>query len=161
MRVLFLVFISIMYIKADTKVDNLEQMILQNKKNIEKNYQMILGNNLDPLFSYDNKTLKEMLVKTNQKNDFLEQQTNNLKVEILLLKKEIEDLKNKIDKEDFFVMYVNRVDVSIKDNPKTNANVIKKLYKDESVKLEYCKNGWCKLYNEKLFIAKYLLREKL
>jgi hypothetical protein len=158
MRFLFFVLVAT-FLYSDDKIDRLEMLILQNQKDIKENSKKILGQNLEPLFSYDNKTLRDMLLETTKKNNYLEKETNNLKVEVLLLKNDIEKLKEIIDKKSI-TMYANREDVSIKKKPLPNAKVVRKIYKDEAIKVEYCKNGWCKMIDEEGYIAEYILRSK-
>ncbi|WP_320033515.1 hypothetical protein [Halarcobacter sp.] len=101
-------------------------------------------------------------------------EVEDLKQQVLLLKKEIEKLKEvkkeKIDEaktldtktsdKKYKTMIVSGKIISIYNRAYPNSKILSSLKKDAIIEIEYCDNfGWCKLANKKEYVKEFLIKE--
>ncbi|XOB63368.1 hypothetical protein ACMC56_06055 [Campylobacterota bacterium DY0563] len=101
-------------------------------------------------------------------------EVEELKQQVLLLKKEIEKLKEvkkeKIDKaktldtktsdKKYKTMIVSGKIINVYNRAYPNSKILSSLKKDTIVEIEYCDNfGWCKLANKKEYVKEFLIKE--
>jgi regulator of replication initiation timing len=170
------------------KIGDIERIILNNSNAISTHATILQNQELSSnnQIKRDVNTLRDTLVDTQFDVESISYDVRKLREEIAQLKVEIKELNRKLKlkpkviikeikskeqkladikmpkmKGGYFVLVVNRKDISIKDTPNPNSKVIRKLYRNQKVKLSECMmNGWCKLYKQQGYVARYLLREK-
>lgn len=101
-------------------------------------------------------------------------EVEELKQQVILLKKEIEKLKEvkkekindakpfdkKVKNNKYKTMIVSGKLINVYNRAYPNSKVLSTLKKDTVVKIEYCDSfGWCKLANKKEYVKKFLIKK--
>lgn len=104
-------------------------------------------------------------------------EVEELKQQVILLKKEIEKLKKvkevkkekindakpfdkKVKNNKYKTMIVSGKLINVYNRAYPNSKVLSTLKKDTVVKIEYCDSfGWCKLANKKEYVKKFLIKK--
>jgi vacuolar-type H+-ATPase subunit I/STV1 len=159
----------------NTNTISTHSTILQNKELSKKNTLKRELNTLrdtivDTQFdteavSYDVRKLKESISSLKSQIKELKAQLNKrprvIIKEVKTKEQKLKDIKLPKMKGGYFILYANREDVSIKSDTNHKSKVIKRIYRDQPIRLSECMaNGWCKLYKQDAYVARYLLREK-
>ena len=143
---------------------NITKLNTNDIKELQENVKYILS-------QQNNNKLQELTSKIVVHDD-----TTKLLSEIKILREEVNQLKSKYnvlksveEKEKVIVqeeqpivqsiMTIRVKEVNVRKSPFPASEVVKTLYQGDKVDIEFCnKYGWCKLKDEKQYIAKFLLQ---
>jgi hypothetical protein len=140
------------------KIREIEKISLHNRNDINTNSTILE----ESIIKNGISKLRDQLTTNNFDTEVNTKEVKKLKDEIAYLKQEIANMQNLLKQQKdkkYFTLLVNIESLSIKAAPNPNGRVLKNISRNTKVKIRECNNGWCKLYKQEGYIARYLLRK--